>query len=211
MIVIACVDAGNYLGRGVAYVTELYRAVCAQMNVPFSFHCFTDRIEADYPAGVVRRALPVGVSGWYNKLYLFADGVFSDYQRVIFFDLDTIIVGPLDEIAAYKGEFAMLRDLTMPSRKASGVMAWRGGVHSSIWSEWVADGKPKMPMGDQEYIEQHMVGERVDCLQDIVKGIYSYKVSCKKALPKDATIVCFHGKPRPHEVKHDWIKSTYGT
>lgn len=213
MTTVVCVDAGNYLGRGNAYVAALYDCVGTHMDRPFTFQCFTDRMDANYPMGVIKRPLPAGISGWYNKLYLFSKGLFEEDERIIYFDLDTVITGPLDQLTAYSGHFAMLRDLTMPSRLASGVMAWAGCVYTSLWHDWLAAGGPNMAMGDQEWIEQHTTacGYLVDILQDIVKGIYSYKVSCKRDLPPDAAIVCFHGKPRPHEVKHHWMKYSYGS
>jgi len=39
-----------------------------------------------------------------------------------------------------------------------------------------------------------------DAIQDIQKGIYSYKKHCTRFVPHDAHVVCFHGLPRPKDV-----------
>jgi len=35
--------------------------------------------------------------------------------------------------------------------------------------------------------------------------VLSYKVDCKRGLPQGASVVRFHGSPRPHEVGDDWV------
>ena len=62
--------------------------------------------------------------------------------------------------------------------------------------------------GDQEWLRDLMLKHKqiqVVLAQDVFPGIYSYKVDVRdgKSLPDDARIVCFHGRPRPHEVCGD--------
>ena len=56
-------------------------------------------------------------------------------------------------------------------------------------------------MWDQHLIESLLKAHKwnVDIIQNIVKT-YSYKLHCKDGVPEDASVVCFHGKPRPHEI-----------
>ena len=65
------------------------------------------------------------MNGWWNKLYLFKDGLFPKGDRILYFDLDTVITGRLDEIASYDGNFAILRDWLEPEIVNSSVMAWQ--------------------------------------------------------------------------------------
>jgi len=41
-------------------------------------------------------------------------------------------------------------------------------------------------------------------INNFIPGIYSYKHHCKEVIPEDASIIVFHGHPRPHEVKEIW-------
>ena len=66
--------------------------------------------------------------------------------------------------------------------------------------------------GDQEFIG-NTLKENIDYVQDLYpKQIVSYKKDCvsktnEVLIPEDAKIVCFHGPPRPHQVRHPEIKS----
>jgi hypothetical protein len=59
-------------------------------------------------------------------------------------------------------------------------------------------------IGDQAFIWDTMNRE-IDFVNDEFAGIKSYKLHCLHSLPPESRIVCFHGKPRPNEVQHDWM------
>src|ERR1700688_836344 len=108
--IICCLNAGNYLGRGKEYVEILFDSVWRNISdkKSFEFHCFTDD-EEPYDEGIFKRPLLPELRGWWHKLYFFKEGVFDEGDRIIFFDLDTVITGGLDEIISYDGAFATLR------------------------------------------------------------------------------------------------------
>jgi uncharacterized Rossmann fold enzyme len=201
---IVCVNWQNYCGRGFEYVEKLHDMV--RRNLPDglegSFECFSDRPFAD-PL-IFQRELPPGLEGWFNKLYLFSPGLWPEGDRIVYFDLDTLITGRLDEFVAYDGEFAILRNLLDPQGSPFGewqsaVMMWRSGFGHHIWENYVAAGHPRVGGGDQAWIEAQ--AERCDIIQHLFPGlVVSYKGTGGR-LPGKASIVCFHGKPRPHEVK----------
>jgi len=197
MLHIVCVNAGNYEGRGAEYVNVLFDMVRRNLAEGHQgeFVCFTDD-----PKGIDEsikvRALPKGLNGWWNKLYLFKAELFPKGDRILYFDLDTLITGRLDEIAAYDGEFAILRDFYRQDGWQSSVMAWRAGFGSHLWDLFEEQKYPDVQGGDQAWIEQHQ--DQADILQDSFPGLFvSYKVS---GINNKASVVCFHGKPRPHEV-----------
>jgi len=136
---------------------------------------------------------------------MFKPGVLPE-GPVVFFDLDTVIVGAIDELLDYRGAFALLRDLMHPTRYGSGVMAWNNSLSTGLWEAYEAQGRPDIDGGDQAFIQSHL---KADLLQDFVSGIYSYKVHCKNGLPEDARIVCFHGLPRPHMVSDGWVDACW--
>jgi len=141
---------------------------------------------------------PIDLRGYYNKLYLFKSGVLTD--QTLFVDLDTLIVGNIDEIATYDGSFCILRDFHQNLHYGSGLMLFDPATAHHVWDTYVAEGCPMFKMGDQAFIEKMMPD--ADFFQDRLPGqVVSYKVHCRKAgIPSYARIVCFHGSPRPHEV-----------
>lgn len=214
-VIFACVQAGNYCGRGAEYVNTLYDMVRRSLPGGFmgKFVCLTDNA-ADLDPGIAVMDLPSDLDGWWGKLYLFKRGLFPDGARVIFFDLDTLILGDLEAITRYTGQFATLNDFYHPSRVGPAVMLWEAGGHaSSIWDEWVAQGKPRNAMGDLWWINQLDEGQfakRADKLQDLFPGAFvSFKADCLQGPPNGTKVVCFHGKPRPHEASEGWVKGVW--
>lgn len=206
MLNVVCVNAGNYEGRGVQYVRALNDMVRRNLpaGYPGRFIVFTDDRE-DYGPEIERRDLPCPfLTGWWHKLSLFKPGVFEPGERVLFLDLDTLITGRLDPIADYAGEFAILRDVYRPTGLQSSVMAWSVSPRShAIWEMWLEAGSPQTPGGDQTWIEQ-AIGPH-DIWQDILPDAFvSYKVTSGEP-PAKASVVIFHGHPRPHEVREGWV------
>jgi len=202
-IQIICLNAGNYLGQGRKYVEILRDSVFRNLppEIAVKFTVFTDDPQ-DY-GPIHKRSLPHdGLNGWWNKLALFKKDLFPVDDTIIFFDLDTVITGALDEIVQYKGDFAILRDAYRPQGLQSSVMIWKGD-QSHVWDSYDIAGFPNIAGGDQIWIEQTV--NKYDILQDVFPGAFvSYKVSAKNEIPKGAKVVFFHGTPRPHEAK-GWV------
>jgi hypothetical protein len=207
MLTVCCVQAGDYANRGPQYVEALRQGVVRGLGVdrPHRFVCFTDDERIDhYRWEIMLKPLPhPGLKGWMNKLSLFKAGVFEPGERVLYIDLDTVIAGSIDGIASYAGQFAMLEDLVYPEQMGSGVMAWEGGFGAHIWDTYAAVAFPDVKGGDQVWIS-HCV-PRAQRLQDLYPGqIASFKLADGVLAPQ-SRIVCFHGRPRPHEVETGWV------
>lgn len=201
MLTVACVlkTGGDF---DVEYVYRLKKAVEANVTERIAFVVFTD-IEIK---GIDCIGLIYGFENWWAKLELFR----LKNGPVLYFDLDTMIVSNIDDLVKYamqlkKGEFAMLEPFN-PQRRAfgwfaSGVMAWNGNfeyitaAYDGIFHRY----------GDQMFIQRHLQNKKVAIkkVNEAVKFV-SYKRDCLAGIPKDAPVVCFHGKPRPHEVKELW-------
>src|SRR5690349_4305069 len=158
MTTFCTVNWRNYLGRGVEYANVLYDSVTRNIKAGTQgrFIVFTDDMSAHgYHPLIEFHHLPdLGLDGFYNKLQLFKADSFPAGERVIFMDLDTVITGSLDEIAAYDGPFAILRDVYRPRGLQSSVMLWEAGKHDEIWENYKALGYPTLQFGDQEWIER---------------------------------------------------------
>jgi hypothetical protein len=88
----------------------------------------------------------------------------------------------------------MLQDFLFPYH-ASGMMAWDGD-YSYLYDQF----DPKfmsMRGGDGEYIRKRV---KADTFQNLFpEKIVSKKVHSLEERQK-ASVICYHGKPRPHEV-----------
>jgi uncharacterized Rossmann fold enzyme len=206
MLNITCVKWGSKYSA--EYVNILYDMVRRNLpdGFPGRFVCFTDD-----PTGleecIETRPLEPGLIGWWNKLSLFKNESFPLGDRVFFLDLDTVITGKLDDLMSYSGEFALQRDF-FTYNLGSAVMAWEAGTMQYIWDAFEAAGRPDTPGGDQAFITQVCPNPKFLC--DIFPGsLVSFKRHCLPYPPRSASVVCFHGEPKPHEVDVDWVKMTW--
>src|SRR5579862_97577 len=200
MLNIACVavNLDTYMeGHAIEAVEVLFSMVRRnlQAGTQGRFTVFTDNPAAfENIAGVQTKLVPKGATGWWAKLFLFSPEAFPKGERVLYFDLDTCITGPLDEIASYQGPFAILRDVYRQNGLQSSVMAWEAGSTRMIWAHWTMAGCPQLPGGDQEWIE------KMDLSPDIFQSLYpgqfkSYKLDCQEFVPRGTSVVVFHGRP----------------
>lgn len=148
------------------------------------------------------RTIPLteNLPGWWSKMELF------DIEGpILYFDLDTTIVGSCDHwlkrIA--KKRFICLRDIYRGKRNkhamGSGIMYWSGDM-SHVWKAYCEDGMPTdIPGGDQSYLEVAL--KEAEYLQDFTDDVVSYKAQIRDGNYKkeNASVIYFHGKPRPWE------------
>lgn len=160
--------------------------------------CLTDHKETfDYCSTVqLRHSYP----GWWSKLEIFDHPELKD-RSVLYFDLDTVIKGPIDAILNHKHNFTMLRGF-LKYAPASGVMAFKGDyshITESFSMDVVDDYKTLDRLGDQAFIREH-ANTHIDLFQDLFPDHFSsVKLSSTEQIQK-SSIVCFHGRPRPHQV-----------
>jgi hypothetical protein len=192
--IVACVyrTGGAYTAE---YVERLATGVATHATKPYRFVCFTDSTEK-----LACETIPLtdDLPGWWSKLEMFK----SYMGRMVYFDLDTMIVGNIDPLLDYDGPMLMLRGW-YHDNWASGVMAWNsplGFICPTDDERKAILLRPKA--GDQEFIARKLINAKwqIDKAQDILPGITSYKKYCKDGVPEGTRVVCFHGRPRPHEI-----------
>lgn len=186
-------------------VYTLREMVSRHLERPHVFRCLSDR---DIP-GVDCLVTDEQWPGWWSKLLLlrYATG------HNLYLDLDVVIVGPLDDLISER--------MSMPKNWAQ---SGHGGCQSSVMSwgleyDWIPDmfdadllaepergncGSYRGLWGDQEFITAVAGDPGGDVIAEM-HGIYSYKYHCQSSLPEDAKVVCFHGRPKPHEVSDPWV------
>lgn len=213
MLNVICLKAGKAYGP--EYVNILFDMVRRNLTdgFPGQFWCITDD-PAGLDDGIEVIPLPPDLETWWGKLYMFKRGLFRNGARCLFMDLDTLVVGNIDDIANYDGQFATLRDFYFPHQLGPAIIAWEtGDFAASVWEEWVAQGKPRHAMGDLWWLnslDQGRFAKEIDILQDLYPSKFvSYKVSCKPYPPKGTNVVCFHGQPKPSNCGQSWVSGVW--
>lgn len=148
------------------------------------------------PGYLVERQQPL--HGWWSKLELFAPH-FRAFRPCLFFDLDTFILDDSRDLLELEG-FYLIKDFYRPQRSNSGVMIIPEDT-DEIWEKaqkWPHFNNPKMGDGDFLTTMPHKTFDD--------PTIVSYKVHCQKR--PTGRIVCFHGKPKPHEAE-GWAKKVW--
>ncbi|HJM51618.1 MAG TPA: hypothetical protein QGF63_17455, partial [Alphaproteobacteria bacterium] len=206
MLTVVCLKWGR--NSGPEYVNRLRAMVARNLSHRHKFVCITDDRE-DLDPGIETLLMGAAESRimprrW-GKVLLFS-GHFK--SRVLFFDLDTVITGNVDSLAEYDGPFGVLRGFGQPFRFATEVMSIAPDFGRNVWTDYLQDPQSAQraagPRREGQWI-QLCVGEQ-ERWQDIQPGKFvSYKRHCAEGLPADAAVVCFQGRPRPHEVVEEWL------
>lgn len=217
MLTVACVlkSGGIYNAE---WVRKLRDGVARNLTLPHWFVCLSD---ADVPVHHCERIqLTNNWPGWWSKIELFRPGLFDG--PVLYFDLDTVIVGSLDAIAEYPHSFTMAHEFWRPHLLCSTAMAWEGD-YSFLYDDFAAAPVglahhydvelPRLEgrIGDQAFIEDRMTN-MVETFRDLFgeRSIASYKVhECQMAPPTDAAVVSFHGRPKCDDLKSGWVAATW--
>jgi len=180
VLTIACVlrSGGIYTAE---WVDRLARKV-ARHAPAHRFVCLSDM---DAPCE--RIPLVHGWPGWWAKIELFRPGMFEG--RVLYLDLDVLPVAPLEPLADGQGMIAM-KDSRFPGVNSS-VMAWDAG-DTEIYDRFRPETMARL-RSDQDWINEM----RPD-LATYPPGLApSYKDHCAYGLPPGASVIVFHGKPKP--------------
>jgi hypothetical protein len=183
------------------YVTRLRDDVQRFCKAPHRFVCLTNErfsdIETIKPRGNNR--------SWWMKLHLFSE--FKD--PTVYFDLDTILVDDVTDICTYPHVFTGLTGFKT-GKFASGFMAWNGD-----YSYLDVDADRTIERNYDAFVsrdwerhgEQSYVAERLRITPQLTGDMwpgrfvsYKYGVRRRGFVPKGASVVCFHGKPRPADV-----------
>lgn len=162
MTTIACLWVRGHLAYYTAdYVARMAGMVARHMDRPYRFVCLTDTPKA-VPAGVEPIAIPPlgGVKAWWWKLRIF-DPAIGLSGRVLYIDLDSIIVGSLAPFLDFPADLALVPDsgafqgkdgLKVVKRFNGSVIAFDAGAHPDLWTRY-------SPALTKEYwSDQDMIG-----------------------------------------------------
>lgn len=172
---VCCVAVdGPVSGYTSEYVVRLERMVRAYLARAHRFVCFTDGTKGDLPNPIemIRvetpsEDIPANGRGFWTKLQVF-NPEHGLRGRVLFLDLDVLVVAPLDPIVDFPAGLALTEDVLAIERVLldrdryrrrivrkfnSSVMVWNAGAHDHLFTEWtIADTHEYST--DQDYIAE---------------------------------------------------------
>ena len=182
-VVIACVFVhGHVKDFRPEYVIKLASMVSRHMDGrPYRFVCLTDRPEKIYarnvelvkipPPAPLPRPMPYGypagkaIFAWWSKMRLF-DPSLGFTGRVLYLDLDTLVVDSLLPILDYPADFALVPDqgtfqgkfgLRLVKRFNSSVMVFDAGCERArkVWDTYTPE-TPSILWGDQDHLGEQI-------------------------------------------------------
>jgi hypothetical protein len=146
------------------YVTRLAGMVSRWMDGrPYRFVCLTDRPWLLGAVDTIPIAGPGGLKGWWSKVRCFDASLLLE-GRVLYLDLDTLIVGPLAPILDYPSPFALVPpggtfegkgSLKVVRRFNSSVMVWDAWSNHRLFDDWTPSVAARL-WGDQDWIGEQM-------------------------------------------------------
>lgn len=189
MLTVACIRVGDRYGP--EYPATLRRMVARHLSEPYRFVCVTEH-EWDGE----RMEPEPGLPGWWQKVALFKPGRFSG--RVLFLDLDIVVLGCLDPLVQRAGNWIM-KDPWAPTFNSS-VMTWDAGTADHIYTSFRPTVMQRIN-GDQDWITLISEWQTYDPDNEVV----SFK-GCGGQ--RKGVVSVFHGEPKPHQLG-GWVKQEW--
>jgi len=171
MLTVVClwIQGKGKRAYGLEYVEKLRSMVDRHLSIPHGWACLTDTPER-VPEGMqaIRVKRPTYLRPWWLKVKLFSPKMPFE-GRMLYLDLDVVVLGGLDEIAAWPAEFAILPDMASRFKGKKGapppvhgynssVMVWDAGARSEIWTDWDSSIADRV-WGDQCWIKTRFPNE----------------------------------------------------
>ena len=135
--------------------------------------------------------------GWWCKMNAYDTDLFSGDMLLV--DLDTTII----KMPTMPTETTVLNDFYIPDLMGSGFMYVTESDRVRIYSEWMSNphGHIDRCRTRERWGDQGFLSGVIPQAKRWGKNIVSYKVHCKHGIPPGTDVICYHGKPRPWEVK----------
>lgn len=215
ILTVACVwrtgsagyDRNDYVGR-------MARAVACNLTRPYRFVCLTDAPEV--PEGVERIPLLHDWPGFWAKVELHRPGLFTG--PVLYLDLDTVICGPLDDLADAIPDHPLLCSWDMQHGWInSSFLAWNCDL-SCVYTEMLANPAGFMAeyggsgpwWGDQGHLQVTLQNRRIrwEWVQQVVPHAVAWQPVPLRGRPPapGVAVSMWYGHPKPHQVDTDWMR-----
>lgn len=168
MVNVCCVWVKANVPYGVEYVANLRAMVKKHLTRTYRLWCLTDRpLQLPYGVAPIPIAHDKTLFGWWAKVQMFRHGLFQG--RVLYLDLDSLIVTSLDPIVDFPASLALLphqgtftgrykgKQREIVPRFNSSVMVWDAdsAAATSLYRDWDPS------IADRLHGDQDWIGERV--------------------------------------------------
>lgn len=160
---VVCVWVNGQVAYTPEYVYRLQAMAKRWMPGPHRFVCLTDRPWALHGVDSIPISGPGALKGWWSKLRCFDASLRLD-GRILYLDLDTLVVDSLAPILQYPASFALAphggtfqgnAGLQVVHRFNSSVMVWDAGVNYRLFDDWTPSVAARL-WGDQDWIGEQM-------------------------------------------------------
>jgi hypothetical protein len=149
---------------------------------------------------------PTMAHGWWQKVGLFSPDLFGPSQRILYLDLDVVIIRTLNVIVQAQEPFCMIENFGMNKGHAahnSSCMLWTPTPETArIFTQFSPD-VMKHLHGDQCWIWRVMHPHIHNWFPwQFVSYKYEKLPQYKKG-NEETSVVVFHGNPKPHQVRKE--------
>jgi hypothetical protein len=221
-LVVCCVKWGTKYSA--LYVNRLRSMVRRHLSHRYDFVCFTDDPAGLHP-DIEPMPLPdAAFTGFWNKLSLFRRDLYEPGRTLLYFDLDLVIVGPLDFLLDGSVDLTIVRAFGADRGFNSSVMRIKAGALPHVYERFAADAAAIVASGryagDQNWTFAQVpdaavfpAGKIVSYKRDMRSHVFQRAKKLKLDFvwlkaphwmtvspPEGAAIVVFHGKPDPEDV-----------
>ena len=198
---VACVKQGTKYGP--KYVNRLHSMARRNSELDLRFVCFTDD-PSGLDDGIDARPLPDdGFQGWWNKVSLFRDDLPDIGERFLYFDLDVVLTGNIDQLLLYDSDFAIMDNGYVPGFNTS-VFLLKTGSRPDIWANFsptIADDYD----GDQDWVA--VMAPDAELWPDM--WCVPYRLRAVQKPPAMTKVVVFSGRPNPEDYPSEWIRTSW--
>lgn len=236
---IVCIKWGRKFGP--EYVNNLYHMVQRNITIPYRFICITD-VSEGFDDGVDVLPLPdfkeppqkyLDKCLAWRKICFLGDSYYDIKGKVLFLDLDVLVIDNIDCFFTFSDKFAMPENWSQPGRRIGQASAFcfEMGQYPDLLGNWEEDAASVYENYETEqvYIPQYLGEARSVWFP--VEWVRSFKAHCmpggyknsfmtptEEMIPKGTKIIAFHGDPNPPQAiagewgsKVPWYKKWYKT
>lgn len=214
------------------YVEKLYNMVTRHMPRPIIFHVWTEH-DRSVPPHMVKHILDdwPGISGpkqsWWYKLQMFDCRHYEG--DLLYFDLDSVIVNDISWTVVGSTEFFWtIRDFRYLQRPThvginSSMMWWNTQNFSWVWDRFISDAVESVTRrypGDQDFLHAVIAPDQVRFFEQ--DRVQSWRWQCHDggwdfhtrrprtpgagtSVADSASVLIFHGRPKPHQALDDHV------
>lgn len=207
----------DFRRRRVVYTAEHVNKICSMLRrhltIPYRVICLTDD-----PTDVGCETRPLPAAGLlkyglcWNRLWLFSNEARALGDRLVLFDLDTVIVDNIDDLLDRSDPFIIWRGRFAGITYCGCMWMLETGTFPQVWEQFDASELLFSKIRNSQYLhpdclkaghgigsDQAWIALKLPNMPTWGKedGVLSYRIDAKGSLPKGAKVINFHGAEDP--------------